>query len=88
MNELAQFARTHNAVVANLNLAYQRNAETNRTSVTLNGLLVAIIERSPGEVFTVQMVNIATTKSHLVGSQAVFDFLNSECSKWLFSCWK
>jgi hypothetical protein len=86
MNELAQFARTHNAVVANLNLSYTRNK--NRTSVSLNGLLVAIIEREPNEVFTVQMVNIATTKSHLVGSQAVFDFLNSECSKWLFSCWK
>jgi len=86
MTEIMQFARTHNAVVANLNLSYTRNE--NRTSVALNGLPVAIIERSPGEVFTVQMVSISTAKSHLVGSQAVFDFINSECSKWLFSCWK
>lgn len=86
MTEIMQFARTHNAVVANLNLTYTRN--DNRTSVSLNGLPVAIIERSPGDVFQVQMVNISTAKSRLIGSQAVFDFINSECSKWLFSCWK
>jgi hypothetical protein len=75
-----------NAVIANLNLTYQRN--DNRTSVSLNGLPVAIIEREPGEVFKVQMLSISTNGTHCVGSAAVYEFLNQECSKWIFSCWK
>jgi hypothetical protein len=77
-----------NAVIANLNLTYQRHPESNRTSVSLNGLPVAIIEREPGEVFKVQMLSISTNNTHVVGSVAVYEFLNSEVSNWIFSCWK
>jgi hypothetical protein len=87
-NLLFEIAMESNAVIANLNLTYQRHPESNRTSVALNGLPVAIIEREPGEVFKVQMLSISTNNTHVVGSVAVYEFLNSECSKWIFSCWK
>ena len=84
-NLLFELAMESNAVIANLNLTYQRN--DNRTSVSLNGLPVAIIEREPGEVFKVQMLNISIANSHCVGSVAVYEFLNQECSTWIYGCW-
>jgi hypothetical protein len=85
LSDVFQIAMESNAVIANLNLTYRRN--DNRTSVALNGLPVAIIDREPGEVFKVQMLSISTNNTHVVGSVAVYEFLNQECSKWIFSCW-
>lgn len=85
LSDVFQIAMESNAVIANLNLSYQRN--DNRTSVALNGLPVAIIEREPGEVFKVQMLNISIANSHCVGSVAVYEFLNQECSSWIYGCW-
>jgi hypothetical protein len=87
LSDVFQIAMESNAVIANLNLTFQRHPESNRTSVSLNGLPVAIIEREPGEVFKVQMLSISTNNTHCVGSVAVYEFLNSEVSNWIYGCW-
>ena len=74
--------------IANLNYDYQKSDETGRTSVSLNGLLVAIVSRTDTEgLFIVNLVNIGTEKTEIQGSKQVKSWIDRQVSKWLFGCY-
>lgn len=74
--------------IANLNYDYQKSDETGRTSVSLNGLLVAIVTRTDTEgLFIVNMVNIGTEKTEIQGRTEVKSWIDRQVTRWLFGCY-
>ena len=66
--EMIETLEQHQPAIIGLNYDYNRNQDTGRTSVTLNGLMVAIVSRTDTpDLFKVNMVNIAHIQSKSSG---------------------
>lgn len=88
LKEIIEAVEADAPAIANLNYDYQKSDETGRTSVSLNGLLVAIVSRTDTEgLFIVNLVNIGTEKTEIQGSKQVKSWIDRQVSKWLFGCY-
>jgi hypothetical protein len=75
--------------IIGLNYDYNRNQDTGRTSVTLNGLMVAIVSRTDTpDLFKVNMVNIATYSIEITGRDEAKRWIDRQVTRFLFGCYK
>ena len=88
LKELIEAVEPDTPAIANLNYDYQTSPDTGRTSVSLNGLLVAVVSRTDTEgLFIVNMVNISTEKTEIQGKHSVKSWIDRQVTKWLFGCY-
>jgi len=79
----------HEPAIIGLNYDYNRNEETGRTSVTLNGLMVAIVSRTDTpDLFKVNMVNISTENTKINGKENAKKWIDRQVTRFLFGCYK
>lgn len=87
--EMIETLEQHEPAIIGLNYDYNRNEETGRTSVTLNGLMVAIVSRTDTpDLFKVNMVNIATDSIEIIGRDEAKKWIDRQVTRFLFGCYK
>ena len=87
--EMIETLEQHQPAIIGLNYDYNRNDETGRTSVTLNGLMVAIVSRTDThDLFKVNMVNIATDSIEIIGRDEAKRWIDRQVTRFLFGCYK
>jgi len=75
--------------IIGLNYDYRHDPDTGRTSVTLNGLMVAIVSRTDTpDLFKVNMVNIATDSIEIIGRDEAKKWIDRQVTRFLFACYK
>ena len=87
--EMIDTLEQHQPAIIGLNYEYRHDPETGRTSVSLNGLMVAIVSRTDTtDIFKVNMVNISSENEIIIGRDEAKRWIDRQVTRFLFGCYK
>lgn len=89
LNQVLDALEPSAPAIIGLNYDYKHDPDTGRTSVSLNGLMVAIVSRTDTtDLFKVNMVNISSENEVIIGQKEAKKWIDRQVTKWLFGCYK
>ena len=89
LNQVINALEPSAPAIIGLNYDYRHDPDTGRTSVTLNGLMVAIVSRTDTtDLFKVNMVYIASDYTNIIGRDESKKWIDRQVTRFLFGCYK
>ena len=87
--EMIETLEESQPAIIGLNYDYRHDPDTGRTSVNLNGLMVAVVSRTETtDIFKVNMVNISSENEIIIGRDESKKWIDRQVTRFLFGCYK